>query len=105
MEGVLRLPLQDNVLMRAVGIVLVGLGLVAPGSGAWAEDKPPIVVTGDNHPGVVDTTVTAPGTEASKPDQGSSPSSSSADNGVTCTWTAESEHSQEVWQWLGSDPN
>jgi hypothetical protein len=71
---------------------------------ARAEDKPPVVVVGDNNSGVVSTTVTAPGTAAGSGDEHGAESSSS-DGGVTCTWTAESEHSQEVWQWLGSDPD
>jgi hypothetical protein len=71
---------------------------------ARADDKSPVVVVGDNNSGVVSTTVTAPGTAVGEGSQHTSESSSS-DNGVTCSWTAESERSQEVWQWLGSDPN
>lgn len=69
------------------------------------DPKPPVVVvTGDTFGGVVGTTVTAPGTPPSTSPAGNGGSTSS-DNGVTCTWTAESDYSQQLFQWLGSDPN
>lgn len=69
-----------------------------------ADGKPPVVVTGDNHPGVVDTTVTAAGAPA-KPVSTAGSSSSTSDGGVTCTWKAESSYSQRLFQWIGSNPD
>jgi hypothetical protein len=71
---------------------------------AEAGDKPPVVIVeGDSSNGAINTTVTAPGTPASP--VGSAANSSSSDSGVTCTWTAESDYSQDLFQWLGSDPD
>lgn len=78
--------------------------LVATPKAAFAEDGDPIVVTGDTHPGAVDTTVTSSGSQNAQPVVGV-PSSTGSDNGVTCMWKAESDYSQQAFQWLGSDPN
>jgi hypothetical protein len=85
-------------------IVLACSVAMLPVHTALADAKPPIVVSGDTHPGVVDTTVTAPGTPSTSSGSSAGPASSS-DGGVTCTWTAESDYSQQLWQWIGSDPN
>jgi hypothetical protein len=92
-------------LIRVRAAVVAGIAVATVCQGAaYAEDKPPVVVVGDNNSGVISTTVTAPGTTGDSRGNAAEGSSSS-DNGVRCTWTAESDHSQEVWQWLGSDPN
>jgi hypothetical protein len=85
-------------------IVLACSVAILPAQSAFADGKPPIVVSGDTHPGVVDTTVTAPGTPATST-VSTAGGTSSSDSGVTCTWTAESDYSQQLFQWLGSDPN
>ena len=86
-------------------VVLAWLVAMLQPSFAFAEDKPPIVVTGDTHPGAVDTTVTAPGSPGAQSGGGSSGGSSSGGGAVTCTWTAESDYSQQLFQWMGSDPD
>jgi hypothetical protein len=60
-------------------------------------------VTGDAVGGAINTTVTAPGTQGQTATHAAGANSS--DSGVTCAWTAESERSQELWVWLGSDPD
>ena len=94
-------------LTRGRAVLLLTCSVAAlPLTPAFADDKPPIVVVGDNHPGAVDTTVTAPGSPGTQSGGGTSGgSSSSGGSGVTCTWKAESDYSQQVFQWIGSDPN
>jgi hypothetical protein len=86
-------------------IVLACSVAMLPTPDAFADGKPPVViVSGDPSNGIVNTTVTSPGS----PGASGSPAhggSSSSDSGVTCTWTAESDYSQQLWQWIGSDPN
>lgn len=107
MEGLFRLVLEDDMLSRRPSTILVVCTAVlfAPAA-AWADGggDPPVYVSGDPRTGVVGTTVTAPGTPAT----GVTPvagGSSSSGSGVTCTWTAESDYSQQLFQWLGSDPD
>lgn len=72
-------------------------------SAARAEPQPgPVVVAGDNNGGWVDTTVNVPSTPGTSQPSGSAGSSSSSDDGVTCTWTEESAYAQSLWDWLGA---
>lgn len=89
---------------RAVVLLSCSAVLVLPHA-ARADDPSPIFVSGDPRNGVVGTTVTAPGSPASPGPKGPGSSSSSSNSGVTCTWTAESDYSQQLFQWLGSDPD
>jgi hypothetical protein len=69
-----------------------------------ADAKPPVVVTGDSHNGVVDTTVTAAGSPAQEDGGHKTRRRSRSTPAVTCRWIQESSYSQQVFQWLGSDP-
>lgn len=85
---------------RAAVAVLVCLApLAAPGM-AWADD--PIVVEGDKFGGFVDTTITIPGASPTTPRPASGGGSSGDDDGVTCSWKAESDYAQSLWDWLGA---
>lgn len=87
-----------------LSVLACSAAILMPSVSAHAEGKPPVVtVTGDAVNGAIDTTVTSPGTSSSTSNAGSK--SSSNDGGVTCTWKAESDYSQQVFQWMGADPN
>lgn len=88
-----------------VALLVCSVAMTLPNGVARADDPTPIVVTGDTHPGAVDTVVTAPGSPALPVSNGPGSSSSASGGGVTCTWTAESDYSQQLFQWLGSDPD
>ena len=89
---------------REVCVVTLLCALTMMPTPASADDNP-IVVVGDQHPGTVATTVTAPGTPGSQSGGTGAGSTSGSGSTVTCTWTAESDYSQQLFQWLGSDPN
>jgi hypothetical protein len=86
---------------RAVVVLTCLVALLQPHA-SYADGKPPIVVSGDTHPGAIDTTVTSPGTPASTTTHRTHTSSATG-GGVTCRWNAESVYSQQLFQWLGSD--
>lgn len=93
-------------LTRLGTVVLATVGALLLPTAAIADGDQPIVVVGDQHPGAVDTTVTAPGTVTGQPATvGHGSGSSNNGSSVTCTWKAESDYSQQAFQWLGSDPN
>lgn len=78
--------------------------LPAPAFADGGDPKPPVVVvTGDTFGGRVGTTVTAPGTPGTQSDGDPTGGSSSSSSGVSCTWKAESDFSQQVFQWIGTD--
>jgi hypothetical protein len=88
----------------ASAVLTCAAALLMVAAPAYADDKPPVVtVTGDAVNGAVNTTVTSPATPGTPASGGGGASSSGG--GVTCTWTAESDYSQQVFRWLGSDPN
>lgn len=89
---------------RASVVVACAAAMLLPHP-ARADGKPPVVtVTGDAVNGAINTAVSSPGSPGSQ-SGGSAASSSSSDGGVTCTWKAESSYSQQLFQWIGSNPD
>jgi hypothetical protein len=84
----------------AVAAGMLCLGWVAAPLAAWAGDGP-VVVLGDKYGGYVDTTVTAPSTDAVAPTPGAAGSSGS-DDGPRCSWIEEPPAMQSVWASLGA---
>lgn len=69
---------------------------------ARAEPKPaPVVVSGDNNGGWVDTAVTSPASGGDTAQSVGSTRSNAADDGITCAWTEEPAFAQTVWATLG----
>lgn len=90
--------------LKAALIAGVCLPVLTAAQDAIAATGPsPVVVAGDNHDGVINTAVTAPGASGG----GIRPTSVSTNTGgdgasqVTCTWTAESRSSQDFLNFLG----
>ena len=87
---------------------LVGLGLsvllVAPHAAA-PSPAPPVVVTGDNRDGQVNTVVTVSGTAGGSSGAGAQPVSGGSASTVTCTWTESDPYTTAYLNWLGyGDP-
>lgn len=81
----------------AAAMTLVCMAAATPR--AFADD-PVIVVGGDAAGGRIDTVITVPGSPAG----GSTgpTTTSSDDDGVTCSWTEESDYSLSLWDWLAA---
>lgn len=85
---------------RAVLTTVCFLAPILPPHVAHADEEP-IVVGGDKFGGYVDTTITVPAEPAS-PTKTDGSKSGSGNDGITCSWTEESEYSQSLWDWLGA---
>jgi hypothetical protein len=90
---------------RALVVLACSAAMLLPHP-ALADGKPPVVtVTGDAVNGAINTAVTSPGSPGAQSSGAAGSSSSSNDSGVTCTWKAESTYSQQLFQWIGSNPD
>jgi hypothetical protein len=91
-------------LSRRLAAATTSLCVFATPVGAFADSKPPVViVTGDTVAGAINTSVTSPSSPSTSSHQHEA-ARATVTNVVTCTWTQESSYSQQVFQWLGSDP-
>ena len=93
-------------LARVVVLPLLVAGTLVTAPPARADgngqgNNGPVTVGGDYHSGTVTTVVTAPGSSPTSEPSNVGPSQASTD-GVTCTWTENSAHLEEIYvNWLG----